>query len=134
MIRRPPRSTRTDTLLPYTTLFRSLARRAGLGAEAWRFRQYGVDRGVAGGDCIRPRLFSLAKPALGCGRPAAFARLAGGGRPRRDDRPRHRHQQRCGPGAGWTMRPWRVHLHLCLAGVLAGLCLDRERAVEETRW
>src|SRR3546814_1069542 len=26
MIRRPPRSTRTDTLLPYTTLFRSLRR------------------------------------------------------------------------------------------------------------
>src|SRR3546814_8721303 len=25
MIRRPPRSTRTDTLYPYTTLFRSLA-------------------------------------------------------------------------------------------------------------
>src|SRR3546814_5556154 len=25
MIRRPPRSTRTDTLLPYTTLFRSLS-------------------------------------------------------------------------------------------------------------
>src|SRR3546814_2500981 len=28
MIRRPPRSTRTDTLFPYTTLFRSLAMRA----------------------------------------------------------------------------------------------------------
>src|SRR3546814_11032437 len=27
MIRRPPRSTRTDTLFPYTTLFRSLQRR-----------------------------------------------------------------------------------------------------------
>src|SRR3546814_3735226 len=27
MIRRPPRSTRTDTLFPYTTLFRSLARK-----------------------------------------------------------------------------------------------------------
>src|SRR3546814_6413067 len=27
MIRRPPRSTRTDTLFPYTTLFRSLHRR-----------------------------------------------------------------------------------------------------------
>src|SRR3546814_11838911 len=26
MIRRPPRSTRTDTLVPYTTLFRSQAR------------------------------------------------------------------------------------------------------------
>src|SRR3546814_18839391 len=43
MIRRPPRSTRTDTLFPYTTLFRStvvveprrrnLERPAGLGAE-----------------------------------------------------------------------------------------------------
>src|SRR3546814_16288821 len=28
MIRRPPRSTRTDTLLPYTTLFRSLRGKA----------------------------------------------------------------------------------------------------------
>src|SRR3546814_19485569 len=28
MIRLPPRSTRTDTLFPYTTLFRSFARRA----------------------------------------------------------------------------------------------------------
>src|SRR3546814_16135029 len=32
MIRRPPRSTRTDTLFPYTTLFRSAAREAGLEA------------------------------------------------------------------------------------------------------
>src|SRR3546814_10837092 len=31
MIRRPPRSTRTDTLFPYTTLFRS----ARFGAAAW---------------------------------------------------------------------------------------------------
>src|SRR3546814_20534964 len=33
MIRRPPRSTRTDTLFPYTTLFRSilLAKLAALG-------------------------------------------------------------------------------------------------------
>src|SRR3546814_7023812 len=29
MIRRPPRSTRTDTLFPYTTLFRSMPRRLG---------------------------------------------------------------------------------------------------------
>src|SRR3546814_14928215 len=29
MIRRPPRSTRTDTLFPYTTLFRSIS-------DAWR--------------------------------------------------------------------------------------------------
>src|SRR3546814_7708308 len=31
MIRRPPRSTRTDTLFPYTTLFRSCA----CGADPW---------------------------------------------------------------------------------------------------
>src|SRR3546814_5652725 len=30
MLRRPPRSTRTDTLFPYTTLFRSLILAAGL--------------------------------------------------------------------------------------------------------
>src|SRR3546814_2025536 len=35
MIRRPPRSTRTDTLFPYTTLFRSGATPTGLGL---RFR------------------------------------------------------------------------------------------------
>src|SRR3546814_12836849 len=33
MIRRPPRSTRTDTLFPYTTLFRSLVEHAAPGAE-----------------------------------------------------------------------------------------------------
>src|SRR3546814_6263666 len=47
MIRRPPRSTRTDTLFPYTTLFRSadLDRRGvrGLGAvPADHARQYDV--------------------------------------------------------------------------------------------
>src|SRR3546814_19189723 len=31
MIRRPPRSTRTDTLLPYTTLFRSDRPHRGIG-------------------------------------------------------------------------------------------------------
>src|SRR3546814_5925798 len=34
MIRRPPRSTRTDTRFPYTTLFRSGRSRAGLGKPA----------------------------------------------------------------------------------------------------
>src|SRR3546814_17023390 len=33
MIRRPPRSTRTDTLFPYTTLFRSVAVGFGLVAS-----------------------------------------------------------------------------------------------------
>src|SRR3546814_12872556 len=33
MIRRPPRSTRTDTLFPYTTLFRSLLGKPALQAK-----------------------------------------------------------------------------------------------------
>src|SRR3546814_16355711 len=33
MIRRPPRSTRTDTLFPYTTLFRSTGHRSGVAPE-----------------------------------------------------------------------------------------------------
>src|SRR3546814_15332010 len=37
MIRRPPRSTRTDTLFPYTTLFRSW-RRAKVGASSVRLK------------------------------------------------------------------------------------------------
>src|SRR3546814_2769704 len=39
MIRRPPRSTRTDTLFPYTTLFRSMPEYA-----AWT-RDYGMRLG-----------------------------------------------------------------------------------------
>src|SRR3546814_2679092 len=37
MIRRPPRSTRTDTLLPYTTLCRSVVRLDGIGQLAMLF-------------------------------------------------------------------------------------------------
>src|SRR3546814_5540462 len=46
MIRRPPRSTRTDTLFPYTTLFRSAIWKIGLscssrcrstGSTPWRY-------------------------------------------------------------------------------------------------
>src|SRR3546814_4711063 len=40
MIRRPPRSTRTDTLFPYTTLFRSIE-------EANARRQIGIGHAVA---------------------------------------------------------------------------------------
>src|SRR3546814_13974109 len=42
MIRRPPRSTRTDTLFPYTTLFRS--RRLHIGTIPVPFRPQGAQR------------------------------------------------------------------------------------------
>src|SRR3546814_10438710 len=38
MIRRPPRSTRTDTLFPYTTLFRSCRTRDPVGASLLAMR------------------------------------------------------------------------------------------------
>src|SRR3546814_15159188 len=49
MLRRPPRSTRTDTLFPYTTLFRSLrffrpAVGGGFGAVAAVGAAVGLDR------------------------------------------------------------------------------------------
>src|SRR3546814_20413823 len=60
MIRRPPRSTRTDTLFPYTTLFRSSEPRGELSGEGYeeqrgcRYdhhggnRQGGAERPVVG--------------------------------------------------------------------------------------
>src|SRR3546814_5984261 len=39
MIRRPPRSTRTDTLFPYTTLFRSLSANRAASRHACMSRQ-----------------------------------------------------------------------------------------------
>src|SRR3546814_2049512 len=44
MVRRPPRSTRTDTLFPYTTLFRSLGVRARLERRPDRLRAQFHDR------------------------------------------------------------------------------------------
>src|SRR3546814_1584764 len=43
MIRRPPRSTRTDTLFPYTTLFRSHTK-ANAHEELWWRRCYSASR------------------------------------------------------------------------------------------
>src|SRR3546814_1646696 len=55
MIRRPPRSTRTDTLCPYTTLFRSRVRPL-LGRPAERRARRGVL------DRVRPGAVRLHRP------------------------------------------------------------------------
>src|SRR3546814_3289801 len=55
MIRRPPRSTRTDTLFPYTTLFRSV-RTGGRRRTAVHRRRAGVHgAGPRGGSLHRAR-------------------------------------------------------------------------------
>src|SRR3546814_11450284 len=63
MLRRPPRSTRTDTLFPYTTLFRSPQMRAdALWRKPQKFRQHRLKpgfvhrAGAVGIDIERQRL------------------------------------------------------------------------------
>src|SRR3546814_4475146 len=60
MIRRPPRSTRTDTLFPYTTLFRSTDRQAVGRAEDPGVARQGADQ-PAGGAAAR-RADGIARP------------------------------------------------------------------------
>src|SRR3546814_16333663 len=89
MIRLPPRSTRTDTLFPYTTLFRSLRQAQGkriLGASSWLrvfANPYFVKSGSTGRQALplpplhplRPRTCSASRRAGGCPvRPAAGGR------------------------------------------------------------
>src|SRR3546814_3874652 len=53
MIRRPPRSTRTDTLFPYTTLFRSLWLRELHGREDGPPPSVDLAKEKANGDLVR---------------------------------------------------------------------------------
>src|SRR3546814_1646857 len=56
MIRRPPRSTRTDTLFPYTTLFRSGADpSSGRGRTATLNRDWGLGTGKSHSDNTEAR-------------------------------------------------------------------------------
>src|SRR3546814_18322460 len=74
MIRRPPRSTRTATLCPYTTLFRSGGRRAH---RADRVIDMAADRTAVLRPRIAPRPHRLGEDRVG-GRPA-LARGGGDG-------------------------------------------------------
>src|SRR3546814_5926210 len=53
MIRRPPRSTRTDTLFPYTTLFRSLLIACGKGAIRPTLIQRAGKAAMTAGELLR---------------------------------------------------------------------------------
>src|SRR3546814_4503656 len=74
MIRRPPRSTRTDTLFPYTTLFRSttgtaVAPRPSPGAKGPRRSRAHPSVHLAENDPIEPAPQTREKPrrrAAGC--------------------------------------------------------------------
>src|SRR3546814_8401346 len=64
MIRRPPRSTRTDTLFPYTTLFRSSLGRGIIGLpRIARCTNNRSDRDDAAKACLHHRLACRASKA-----------------------------------------------------------------------
>src|SRR3546814_2550571 len=74
MIRRPPRSTRTDTLFPYTTLFRS---RVGvLDEAAGQVRPFALERGQAerGVDALA-RLAAEGQALPELGKPVALSNI-----------------------------------------------------------
>src|SRR3546814_13980655 len=74
MIRRPPRSTRTDTLFPYTTRFRSVARSAIQGAGAGGRTNTGM--GACGYPCMgMGRGRWCARPGIGSGLDRKSTRL-----------------------------------------------------------
>src|SRR3546814_3790771 len=65
MIRRPPRSTRTDTLFPYTTLFRSKPRKGGGSAAP-------VAENGSDGAADRRRGARFQQSAYGCSERTGF--------------------------------------------------------------
>src|SRR3546814_19439351 len=98
MIRRPPRSTRTDTLFPYTTLFRSLELRDCAGRRGSHLHPVpgGLELAGAAGDVLvhllGVRAFPRAVPDhaadVGVGVAESLAELAD-----RDHLPDHRTDQ-----------------------------------------
>src|SRR3546814_5471221 len=67
MVRRPPRSTRTDTLFPYTTLFRSAVHPVGQGRKPADFDPRGDRCGHARGRGDEPRAQPVAQSLRGDG-------------------------------------------------------------------
>src|SRR3546814_11359976 len=76
MIRRPPRSTRTDTLFPYTTLFRAEGKKVALGppGSGTVFNCSNILTALGLLDSIEPQMmtFGDAGRALGNGQIDAF--------------------------------------------------------------
>src|SRR3546814_5861222 len=73
MIRRPPRSTRTDTLFPYTTLFRSQRKLGSLPASSLISAQTDRDPSFRWGDDGYRQ--QARKPAGGYPNPAAASTI-----------------------------------------------------------
>src|SRR3546814_2319396 len=117
MIRRPPRSTRTDTLFPYTTLFRSGPGRGPAAGQAV-CRLPGTDERPAAADLLQQR-----PPHLAVGRlPRGAARGTG----------------LLHPGGAGTRHPARSEEHTSELQSLmrisyAVFCLKKKKQTETTK-
>src|SRR3546814_11046663 len=97
MIRRPPRSTRTDTLFPYTTLFRSIGQpemntldcspMVFNGLSSWFLRENQVDDGEAliGGSDTDDQEGAWLEPGSLLGRVQPYLHEFAGARPEKPD-------------------------------------------------
>src|SRR3546814_9553222 len=103
MIRRPPRSTRTDTLFPYTTLFRSPGARDGAGQAEVRGGARRGRQGRGGARSYHPRA------RLGRGRRvvcrAGVARRGGDAKSHYGTGRQYRVPARGVPLKGWVFAP-----------------------------
>src|SRR3546814_21016992 len=113
MIRRPPRSTRTDTLFPYTTLFRSIGERREI-AEL-DHQRVAVPTGFARGCSVEP-LLRASSPRLDLDETGMFRRPEIRACPRGDGR-RFQHL---------NLLPWVAHCHFAIHG---GSGADRKNSV-----
>src|SRR3546814_9071072 len=105
MIRRPPRSTRTDTLFPYTTLFRSHSALRGRGFSLGN----GHDFSCILKNCVTNRLPGFVLPVAGNDWPArraeAHSRPDGAGKIFRRKVPQRQMVSGAGSGAAIAFLP-----------------------------
>src|SRR3546814_4589391 len=111
MIRRPPRSTRTDTLFPYTTLFRSLRG----GGRPRRHRQ------------------ALVRRALRAARPRAEGNLAGPGAPPLQRPPEAALQRAGAPRGRPRSEEHASELQSLMRISYAGFCLTKKTTDDSTQ-
>src|SRR3546814_11750428 len=115
MIRRPPRSTRTDTLFPYTTLFRSLLElgRTVIGVDIARLVRpdFEAEAQIGCGDFVERLRRSGGAADVECGDSWFSGRVLGpgGGAARKGSRGGQRTRNQLGPCpllglglGGWT--------------------------------
>src|SRR3546814_1344353 len=108
MIRRPPRSTRTDTLFPYTTLFRS--RR----------------------EAVRRRLHRLRAPAFGTAAPAADHPRESAGRARAPAELHRPLQGQRGQGQAGRSEEHTSELQSLMRNLVCRLLLEKKKNTHKT--